>query len=81
MYRYTIEPMPGQKAKFAGDASVKYQVTRHNTAVATKHKKMKDIIRTNLDYDEAVALIKIFNDREVDTQKRRDEKAQEGNVS
>ncbi len=76
MYRYTIQPMAGQKAKFEGDTSVKYEVTRHNTAVATKHKNMKDIIRTNLEYDEAVALIKIFNDREKDTQTRRDQKAQ-----
>jgi len=73
--------MSGQKAKFEGDTSVKYQVTRHNTAVATKHKKMKDIIRTNLEYDEAAALIKIFNDREADTQKRRDDKAQQDNMS
>ena len=80
MYRYTIEPMPGQKAKFEGDKSIKYQVTRHNTNVATKHKHVKDVIRTGLGYDEAMALIKGFNDKEQDTQKRRDEKAHEENA-
>ena len=73
--------MPGQKAKFEGDTSVKYQVIRHNTDVATKHKRLTDTIRTNLDYDEAMALIKVFNDKEEATQVRRDEKAQEENAS
>jgi hypothetical protein len=76
MYRYTIQPMPGQKAKSEGDDSIKYQVTRHNTDVSTKHKNVKDVIRTGLAYDEAMALIKGFNDKEQDTQRRRDEKAQ-----
>jgi hypothetical protein len=51
-------------------------VTRHNTDVSTKHKNVKDVIRTGLAYDEAMALIKGFNDKEQDTQKRRNEKAQ-----
>ena len=80
MYRYTVQPMPGQKAKFEGDTSIKYQVTRHNTDVATKHKNVKDVIRTGLEYDEAMALIKGFNDKEQDTQKRRDEKTQAENA-
>jgi hypothetical protein len=77
MYRYTLKPMPGQKAKFEGDTSIKYQVIRHNTDVATKHKNRTDIIRTDVDYDEAMALIKGFNDKEQATQLRRDEKARE----
>ena len=77
MYRYTLKPMPGQKAKFEGDTSIKYQVIRHNTGVATKHKNRTDIIRTDVDYDEALALIKGFNDKEQATQLRRDEKARD----
>jgi hypothetical protein len=76
MYRYTVQPMPGQKDKPEGDDSIKYQVTRHNTDVSTKHKNVKDVIRTGLTYDDAMALIKGFNDKEQDTQRRRDEKAQ-----
>lgn len=81
MYKYTIKPMPGQKAKFEGDTSIKYRVIRHNAGVATKHKTLTDIIKTNLDYDEAMALIKIFNDKEQATQVRRDEKAEQENAS
>lgn len=81
MYRYTVKPMPGQKAKSEGDTSIKYQVVRHNTDVATKHKTLTDVIRTNLDYDEAVALIKVFNDNENASQVRRDEAAQRENAS
>ena len=73
--------MPGQKAKFEGDTSVKYQVIRHNTDVSTKHKKLTDIIRTDLDYDEAMALIKSFNDKEQETQDRRDEMARQMDAS
>jgi hypothetical protein len=81
MYRYTIKPMPGQKAKFEGDTSVKYRVIRHNTDVVSKHKTLTDIIKTNLDYDEAMAIIKIFNDKEQGTQLRRDERAERKNAS
>lgn len=81
MYRYTIKPMPGQKAKFEGDASIKYQVIRHNSGVASKHKTLTDIIKTNLDYDDAIAIIKVFNDKEQATQVRRDEKAERENAS
>ena len=79
MYKYTVQPMPGQKAKFEGDTSIKYRVIRHNANVATKHKNLRDTIRTDLDYNEAMALIKVFNDNEQATQLRRDEKAQQEN--
>lgn len=81
MYKYTIKPMPGQKAKFEGDTSIKYQIIRHNTDVASKHKTLTDVIKPNLDYDEAIAIIKVFNDKEQATQVRRDEKAKQENAS
>ena len=77
MYIYTVQAMPGQKAKFDGDPSIKYQVKRQNTALKTGQKGRSEIIRTNLEYDEAIAVIKIFNDKEGESQIRRDEAARE----
>ena len=75
MYIYTVQPMPGQKAKFDGDPSIKYQVKRQNTALKTGQKGRSEIIRTNLDYEAAVAVIKIFNDKEGESQVRKGEAA------
>ena len=73
MYIYTVQAMPGQKAKFEGDPSIKYQVKRQNTSLKTGQKGRSEIIRTNLDYDAAIAVIKIFNDKEGESQVRKDE--------
>jgi hypothetical protein len=73
MYIYTVQAMPGQKAKFEGDPSIKYQVKRQNTSLKTGQKGRSEIIRTNLDYDAAIAVIKIFNDKEGESQTRKDE--------
>jgi hypothetical protein len=64
MYIYTMQAMAGYKAKFDGDTSVKYMVRRKHTSTATKDKKLTAVIRTDMDYEEATALIKIFNDKE-----------------
>ncbi len=77
MYIYTVQAMPGQKAKFEGDPSIKYQVKRQNTSLKTGQKGRSEIIRTNLDYDAAVAVIKIFNDKEGESQIRKNEAARE----
>jgi hypothetical protein len=73
MYIYTVQAMPGQKAKFDGDPSIKYQVKRQNTSLKTGQKGRSEIIRTNLDYEAAVAVIKVFNDKEGESQIRKDE--------
>jgi hypothetical protein len=73
MYIYTVQPMPGQKAKFDGDPSIKYQIKRQNTSLKTGQKGRSEIIRTNLDYEDAVAVIKNFNDKEEASQIRKDE--------
>ncbi|HLL16370.1 MAG TPA: hypothetical protein VK388_15000 [Pyrinomonadaceae bacterium] len=75
MYIYTVQAMPGQKAKFDGDPSIKYQVKRQNTSLKTGQKGRSEIIRTNLDYEAAIAVIKIFNDKEGESQIRKGEAA------
>lgn len=64
MYIYTMQAMPGHKAQFDGDTSVKYQVRRKLTAASTRAKSSTAVIRTDMDYTDATALIKIFNDKE-----------------
>jgi hypothetical protein len=64
MYIYTIQPMPGCKAKFDGDTSVKYRVRRKHTAASAGQKSTTAVIRTDLGYTEATELIKRFNDKE-----------------
>jgi hypothetical protein len=64
MYIYTMQAMPGFKAKFDGDTSVKYGVKRKDTSTTAKHKSRTDVIRTDLDYEAATALVKTFNDKE-----------------
>ena len=78
MFIYTINPMPGQKAKSEGDTSIKYQVKRVDNSIAVAKKGRSEIIRTNLEYDEAVALIKGFNGTEESSQVKREEKAKQG---
>ena len=64
MYIYTMQAMPGCKAKFDGDTSVKYRVRRKQTSASASHKSTTDVIRTDLDYTAATALVKRFNDKE-----------------
>ena len=68
MYVYTLQAMPGYKAQFDGDTSVQYRVRRkHTTASANasvNNKSRIDDIRTDLDYTEATAMVKRFNDKE-----------------
>ncbi len=64
MYIYTMQAMPGCKAKFDGDTSVKYRVRRKHTPASVNHKSHTDVIRTDLGYTEAAALVKRFNDKE-----------------
>ena len=64
MYIYTMQAMPGCKAKFDGDTSAKYQVRRTHTAATAKDKSRTAVIRTDMGYTEATALVKRFNDKE-----------------
>ncbi len=74
MYVYTIQVMPGCKAKFDGDTSVKYRVRRTHTHAPASHKSRTDVIRTELGYTEATALVKRFNDKERDSRAIKKEK-------
>jgi hypothetical protein len=64
MYIYTMQAMPGCKAKFDGDTSVTYRVRRKNTSALASHKSTTDVIRTGLGYTEATALVTRFNEKE-----------------
>lgn len=81
MYIYTIQAMPGQKAKFEGDPSIKYRVRRVNDSIAVTKKGRSEIIRENLEYDEAVALVNGFNNVEGKSQVIREEVARQKNES
>lgn len=81
MYIYTIQAMPGQKAKFEGDTSIKYRVRRINDSIAVTKKGRSEIIRENLEYDEAVALVNGFNNVEGKSQVIREEVARQKNDS
>lgn len=74
MYIYTLQTMPGYKAKFDGDTSVQYRVRRKNTSVSAGHKSSSDVIRIDLDYTEATALVKRFNDKELEARAIRNAK-------
>jgi hypothetical protein len=76
MYIYTVHVMPGQKAKFEGDPSVKYHIKRVNTDIPANKSGRSVIIRTNLEYDAAVALVENFNDKEGKSQTMREEEAE-----
>ncbi|MDT5157672.1 MAG: hypothetical protein QOC61_2368 [Acidobacteriota bacterium] len=79
MYIYTVQAMPGQKAKFEGDTSIKYRVKRVNTSIPAAKKGRSEIIRDNLEYEEAQALIAGFNGMEEKSQNIRNEEAQQKN--
>ena len=79
MFIYTVHVMPGQKAKFEGDPSVKYQIKRVNTDMPASKSGRSVIIRTNLEYDAAVALVENFNDMEGKSQTMREEEAERRN--
>jgi hypothetical protein len=79
MFIYTMHPMPGQKAKFEGDTSVKYRVKRVDDSIPASKKGRSEIIRDNLDYGEAVELINRFNGLEGKSQVIRDEVARRKN--
>ena len=64
MYIYTVQTMPGCKARFDGDTSVKYKVRRKYTLASADQKSRNVDIRTDLGYSEATALAKKFNDKE-----------------
>ena len=66
MYIYLMQAMPGCKAQFDGDTSVKYQVRRKQPASA-RAKSSTAVIRTDMGYTEATALVKIFNDKEMES--------------
>ena len=64
MYIYAMKAMPGCKAKFDGDTSVRYEIRRKHTSASAQHKSTTAVIRTDLSYAEALALVKRFNDKE-----------------
>ncbi len=64
MYIYTIEAMPGHKAKFDGDTSVNYNVRRKYISASADPKNRTDVIRADMGYAEATALVTKFNDKE-----------------
>lgn len=75
IYVYRVQPMPGQKPKFVGDPSVKYQVRRVNQSLPAHQKGRTEVIRTNLEYEAAVALVARYNEMETRSQVIRDEEA------
>lgn len=81
MYIYTIQAMPGQKAKFEGDTSIKYRIRRVDDSIAVTKKGRSEVIRENLEYAEAVELINGFNNMEGKSQIIREETARQKNGS
>ena len=79
MFIYTIQAMPGQKAKFEGDTSIKYRVKRLDDSIPVSKKGRSEIIRDNLEYAEALKLIEGFNSMESKSQGIRDEVARQKN--
>lgn len=73
MYVYTFQAMPGCKAKFDGDTSVRYRVSRKHTPASARHKSTTTVIRTDLDYTQATALVERFNDKERESRSAKDE--------
>jgi hypothetical protein len=71
--------MSGQKAKFEGDTSIKYRVKRVDDSIPVGKKGRSQIIRDNLEYDQAMELINGFNGMEGKSQAIRDEVAKEKN--
>jgi hypothetical protein len=73
MFIYTVQPMPGQKARFEGDTSIKYRVKRVDDSIPVGKKGRSQIIRDNLEYDQAMELINGFNGMEGKSQAMREE--------
>ena len=74
MYIYTVQAMPGCKAQFDGDTSVQYRVRRKQHSGSANQKSCSDVIRTDLGYDEATALVKRFNDKERESRSIKNQK-------
>ena len=72
MYIYTVQAMPGCKAQFDGDTSVQYRVRRKQHAASANQKSRSDVIRTDLGYAEATALVERFNDKERESRSMND---------
>lgn len=79
MFIYSIQAMPGQKAKFEGDTSIKYRIKRVDDTLATGKKGRSEIIRNNLEYDEAMRLVERFSSMESKSQGMREEAARQEN--
>jgi hypothetical protein len=79
MFIYTVQAMPGQKAKFEGDTSIKYRVKRVDDSIPVSKKGRSEIIRENLEYAEAIELINGFNSMEGKSQAIRNEVARQKN--
>ena len=77
MFIYTVQAMPGQKAKFEGDTSIKYRVKRVDDSIPVSKKGRSEIIRENLEYAEAMQLINGFNSMEGKSQAIREEAARQ----
>ena len=77
MFIYTVQPMPGQKARFEGDTSIKYRVKRVDDSIPVGKKGRSQIIRDNLEYDQAMELINGFNGMEGKSQAIREEEARQ----
>ena len=77
MFIYTIQAMPGQKAKSEGDTSIKYRIKRVDDTLATGKKGRSEIIRENLEYDEAMKLVERFSSMESKSQAMREEAARQ----
>lgn len=73
MYIYTMQAMPGCKAKFDGDTSITYRVRRKHTSASAGHKSTTAVIRTDLGYTEAAALVERFNEKERESRPARNE--------
>ncbi|MET0626241.1 MAG: hypothetical protein ABW250_25125 [Pyrinomonadaceae bacterium] len=79
MFIYTVQAMPGQKAKSEGDTSIKYRVKRVDDSIPVSKKGRSEIIRDNLEYAEAIELINRFNSLEGKSQEIRNEAARQKN--
>ena len=76
MYIYTVLAMPKQRAMSEGDTPIKYQIKRVNSSIPDKGKGRTEIIRTDLEYDAARAMIENFNIMEGKSQIMRDAEAE-----
>lgn len=81
MFIYTVQAMPGQKAKFEGDPSIKYQVKRVDDTIQKGKKGRVQIIRENLEYAKAMELINGFNVGEGKSEEIRQGVARQKNAS